>query len=71
MDERFEDIAEGMRYTVTMTMGSTAPLLRNVTTLVRERFLAGTLDGWHLHNAQEVGNLPHFLPDLRAAHAER
>jgi len=65
----FEDIPEGMRYKVTMTIGSTAPLLRTVTRLVRERLLAQTLDAWHLHNVQEVGNLPHFLPDLYAAHA--
>ena len=69
LDEEFEDAPEGMRYKVTMTIGSTAPLLRTVTRLVRERLLAQTLDAWHLHNVQEVGNLPHFLPDLYAAHA--
>jgi len=71
LDEEFEDAPEGMRYKVTMTIGSTAPLLRTVTRLVRERFLAQTLDAWHLHNVQEVGNLPHFLPDLYATHAEK
>jgi hypothetical protein len=70
MDEDFEDIPEGMRYRVTMTIGSTVPLLGTVTRLVRTHVLAATLDAWHLHNVQEVGNLPYFLPDLYAAHAE-
>ena len=69
MDEAFEEVPEGMRYKVTITMGSTAPLLGTVTRLVRKHILAEKLDGWHLHNVQEVGNLPHFLPDLYAAHA--
>lgn len=69
MDEDFEDIPEGMRYKVTMTLGSTAPVLRTVTRLARRYVLAEKLDAWHLHNVQEVGNLPHFLPDLYAAHA--
>jgi len=43
MDEDFEDIPEGMRYKVTMTIGSTAPLLRTVTRLVRTHVLAATL----------------------------
>jgi hypothetical protein len=69
MDEDFEDIPDGMRYTVTMTHGSTAPVLRTITRLVRQWLLAEQLDAWHLHNVQEVGNLPHFLPDLYAKHA--
>jgi len=69
MDEEFEDVPEGMHYKVTMTIGSTAPVLGAVTRFVRRRVLAETLDAWHLHNVQEVGNLPHFLPELYATHA--
>ena len=69
MDEAFEEIPEGMRYTVIMALGSTAPLLAPVTRLVRKHFLAARLDAWHRHNVEEVGNLPHFLPELYAAHA--
>jgi len=68
MDEAFEEIPEGMRYTVTMTLGSTAPALATITRLVRKHFLGARLDAWHRHNVEEVGNLPHFLPELYAAH---
>ena len=70
MDEAFEEVPEGMRYTVTMTLGSTVPVLATITRLVRKHFLAVRLDAWHRHNVEEVGNLPHFLPELYAAHAE-
>ena len=69
MDEAFEDIPEGMRYTVTLTLGSTVPVLSTVTRLVRTHVLSAKLDAWYRHNVEEVGNLPHFLPDLYAAHA--
>ena len=58
-----------MRYTVTMTLGSTAPLLATVTRLVRKHLLGRRLDAWHRHNVEEVGNLPHFLPEIYSAHA--
>jgi hypothetical protein len=69
MDEEFAPVPEGMRYKVTMTLGSTTPGLAALTRFVRRHVIAGQLDAWHQHNVEEVGNLPHFLPELYAAHA--
>jgi hypothetical protein len=68
MDEAFEETPEGMRYTVTLTLGSTVPVLSTITRLVREHILSVKLGAWYRHNVEEVGNLPHFLPELYAAH---
>jgi hypothetical protein len=69
-DEEFADSPEGMRYKVTVTVGSTNPVLGPITRLMRRHFLNERLDAWHRHNVEEVGNLPHFLPELYAAHAK-
>jgi len=69
MDEAFEEIPEGMRYAVTMTLGSTVPVLSTITRLVRKHVLSTKLAAWYRHNVEEVGNLPHFLPELYAEHA--
>ena len=71
MDEDFGESPKGMRYRVTMTLGSTAPVVGAITRFVRRRVIAAQLDAWHRHNVEEVGNLPHFLPELYAAHARR
>ena len=33
----------------------------------RREFSAAKADAWLLHNVEEVGNLPHFLPELYAS----
>jgi hypothetical protein len=46
-----------------MGVASTAsPAIRHAFVLSRR------LDCWHRHNVEEVGNLPHFLPELYAAY---
>ncbi len=40
MDEVFEEIPEGMRYTVALTLGSTVPVLSTITRLVRKHVLS-------------------------------
>ncbi|HEV8322609.1 MAG TPA: hypothetical protein VG389_13415 [Myxococcota bacterium] len=69
MDEEYADAPEGMRYKVTMTVGTTAPILGAVVRFARRLAVDRTLDAWHRHNVEEVGNLPHFLPELYAAYA--
>jgi hypothetical protein len=68
MDEDWEERPEGMGYRVRQTVGFTTPVLRtlNRTMLRRKRAL---LDAWLLHNVQEVGSLPHVLPDLYTRYA--
>jgi hypothetical protein len=37
---------------------------------VRRCVIAAQLDAWHRYNVEEVGNLPHFLPEFYTAHAK-
>jgi hypothetical protein len=69
-DEDFSAISEGMRYRVTMTLGSANPIVRRLTDRRVHRFISDGFQAWHRHNVEEVGNLPHFLPDLYAAYAK-
>jgi hypothetical protein len=68
MDEDFGVTPDGMHYKVTMTLGSTKPIVGAVTRFGRRYVVAKQLDAWHQHNVEEVGNLPHILPDLYAAY---
>jgi hypothetical protein len=63
VDERWRPTPAGLVWTVEMTVGTTAPGSRAVTRrIVRRRMVF--LNRWRQHNVEEVGNLPHFLPDL-------
>jgi hypothetical protein len=46
-------------------------VLSTITRLVRKHVLSTKLAAWYRHNVEEVGNLPHFLPELYAEHAGR
>lgn len=65
LDEDWEDAGGGLRYTVTMRVGFESAL-RFLNPIVRRR-LRARLDAWLTHNVEEVGNLPLFLPELRAS----
>ncbi len=67
MNERFVRTAEGMRMVVEQTIGTTDPLLRLPLQIIRWQHQA-LLEAWIRHNVEEVGNIPHFLPALYAAH---
>lgn len=68
MDERWEHTADGLRWTVHQTVGTVGPVLGAVSGVLRRRH-AAMLNAWQAHNVQEVGNLPHFLPELHAEHS--
>jgi len=68
MDEDWEERPEGMGYRVRQIVGASAPVLRPLSRWVRRR-RAAMLAAWRLHNIQEVGNLPHVLPELYARYA--
>lgn len=65
LDEDWEIVGVGLRYTVTMRVGLTGTL-RVLNPLIRWRERA-RLDAWLTHNVEEVGNLPLFLPELHAS----
>jgi hypothetical protein len=66
--EDFRDSPQGMLYTVTVTEGTTAPVLGALVNPLQLRFAKERLDAWHRHNVEEVGNLPVFLPELYDAY---
>jgi glyoxylase-like metal-dependent hydrolase (beta-lactamase superfamily II) len=63
IDERWRPAPAGLARTIEMTVGSTAPGLKAVTTRIIRRRMA-FLGRWRQHNVEEAGNLPNFLPDL-------
>jgi hypothetical protein len=70
MDEEWQERPEGLAYRVHQLVGSTAPIMGPLSRLIRRRKMA-FLTAWHLHNVQEVGNLPHVLPGLYACYASQ
>ena len=65
IDERWQVTPAGLAWTVEQTVGSAAPGLRAVTRRVVQHRMA-FLERWRQHNAEEAGNLPHFLSELYA-----
>lgn len=65
LDEDWDAVEGGLRYTVTMRIGASGPLRVLNPIIRRERRAA--LEAWLAHNVEEVGNLPLFLPELRAS----
>lgn len=63
MDERFEDTSDGLKMTVTMTLGSDKKILYPINRLVRS-LTRRPLEAWLTHNVEEDGNVQHVLPEL-------
>lgn len=69
LDEDWEPVEGGLRYAVTMRIGASGAL-RVLNPVIHWRRRAA-LEAWLTHNVEEVGNLPLFLPELRASLDDR
>ena len=68
VDEDWEDVPGGVRWTNTMRIATSFRLLAPLVWLVRHMKRAN-LDAWIKHNIEEVGFIPEFLPHIwTAAH---
>ncbi len=66
--EDWEVTAEGLRWTVRLTIGSTGKVLGPISRFIRPRVMP-MLVAWRRHNVEEAGNLPMFLPELYCEHS--
>jgi hypothetical protein len=69
LENDFTDGRNGADYRTTLTVGDTTALARAGLNLVAHRraFPERRIDPWITHHIEEIGNLPHFLPELYAA----
>lgn len=66
IDEDWEDVPGGVRWTNTMRMAPRTPALRPLVALGR-RVMRASLSAWLKHNVEEVGYIAEFLPTLHHA----
>ncbi|WP_426416158.1 hypothetical protein [Aestuariirhabdus sp. LZHN29] len=66
IEHHFEAVEGGTRYRVRSLLGSQLPLVGPLINayIVHKRFPPEVLEQWLRHQVEEVGTLPHFLPDL-------
>jgi len=65
LEHTFTPTRSGARYETRMRVGLSAAFLSRVSrALLRRRFSDAKAEAWLKHNIEEVGNLPHFLPQL-------
>jgi hypothetical protein len=70
LEHTFTPTLHGTRYETRMRLGLSSSLLRPISrALIRRRFSDAKAEAWLKHNVEEVGNLPHFLPQLYASKA--
>ncbi|MBI4433785.1 hypothetical protein HY632_03355 [Candidatus Uhrbacteria bacterium] len=63
LDEAWEDVPGGVRWTVTQHVGAVHPILGPISRCIWWR-RRDFFDAWLTHNVEEVGCIPEFLPTL-------
>jgi hypothetical protein len=66
LENEFTDSPDGATYRSRLTLGDRTPLGRLLLNQVARRraFPPRRIQPWVRHHVEEIGNLPHFLPDL-------